>query len=176
MYKKKQPMTQEQKDILIARLEKAREAKKNKNPNSGYYGIHPNVVAIQEDNPLSLKNVRSWIKINKDIRAELSSAIRRNIKGSIAKLADVDGYIRHMEAYLKRGDWIDPMYGVDQQNKMKYICVAKAYNSDGTVKRSINTVYDDIGLYTKEMAEEDRSPLSALYTKTKQKKTKSKMR
>ena len=169
MYKKKQPMTQEQKDVLIARLEKAREAKKNKNPNSGYYGIHPNVIAVPEDGTLSLKNVRNWIKINKDMRAELRSAIKRNVKGSISKLADIEGYIRHIEAYLKKGDWIDPMYGVNQQNKVKYTCIAKAYNPDGTVKRTINTVYDDIGMYTKEKADEDNSPLAALFKKTKKK-------
>ena len=54
-----------------------------------HYGIHPKVVAVPDDNPLSLNNVKDWIKINKEIRTELRTSVRRNIKGAIAKLANV---------------------------------------------------------------------------------------
>ena len=156
---KKRNISDEAKAKLIERLAKAREAKRNKNPDKAHYGVHHTVVAKPETDGLSLKNVKSWIKINKEVRSELRASVRRNVKGSIAKLSSVDGYIKHMEYYIRHGDWIDPKYGVDQQNNIKYHCVAKAYYPDGTVKRTIKTYYDDIGLYTREMAIEDNPNL-----------------
>lgn len=167
---KKRVMSDEAKAKLVERLAKAREIKKQKNPNSVHYGIHPKVVAVSEDNPLSLNNVKEWIKINKEIRTELRTSVRRNIKGALAKLANVDGYIKHMEYYLRYGDWIDPMYGVDQQSRVKYRCVAKAYYPDGTVKRTIGTMYDDIGVYTEEMAAEDGKHVVIPKTKKRKKR------
>lgn len=164
---KKRNISEETKAKLVERLAKAREAKRNKNPDKAHYGVHPVVVAKPETDALCLKNVKSWIKTNKEVRNELRASVRRNVKGSIAKLANVDGYIKHMEYYLRHGDWIDPKYGVDQQNSVKYVCIAKAYNPDGTVKRVVNTYYDDIGLYTLEMAKEDNPNL---YTKKPKRK------
>ena len=164
---KKRNISEETKAKLVERLAKAREAKRNKNPDKAHYGVHHTVVAKSETDALCLKNVKSWIKTNKEVRNELRTSVRKNVKSSIAKLASVDGYIKHMEYYIRHGDWIDPKYGVDQQNNIKYVCVAKAYNSDGTVKRTINTHYDDIGLYTLEMAIEDNPNL---YNKTSKRK------
>ena len=167
---KKRVISDEAKAELVERLAKAREIKRQKNPNSVHYGIHPNVVAVPDGNPLSLNNVKDWIKTNKEIRTELRTSVRRNVKGAIAKLASVDGYIKHMEYYLRHGDWIDPMYGVDQQSRVKYKCVAKAYHPDGTVKRTIGTMYDDIGVYTAEMAAEDGTYVVKPSTKKRKKR------
>ena len=81
--------------------------------------------------------------------------VRQNVKGSLAKQTDIEGYIRNMRKYLKDGDWIDMFYGVAQEGKIMPKCVAMAYNSDGTAKRDVGTWYPDMGIYTKEMRDDE---------------------
>ena len=81
--------------------------------------------------------------------------VRQNVKVSLAKQTDIEGYIRHMRKYLKDGDWIAMFDGVEQEGKIMPKCVAMAYNSDGTAKRDVGTWYPDMGSYTKEMRDDE---------------------
>ena len=118
--RKRKPMTPEQRAAAAERLAKAREAK---GPVQ-YQNIHPDVVAKPDDHFLSLKKVRSWMKSTKEQISSLRGEVRRDVKGAKAKLWDIDGYIRHMQYYLKHGDWVDNRYGEYQEKKVKWRTIA----------------------------------------------------
>jgi hypothetical protein len=116
----------------IDRLAKAREARMaTAGPPQS---IHPNVYAKPDDYYLSVKNVKQWIKSNKENVGPLKRAVRLNTKGAKAELAMVQGYIRNMETYLRGGDWVDDFYGENQEKKIKWRTVVPAYDEDGCVK------------------------------------------
>ena len=71
-------------------------------------------------NILSVKNVKSWIKTQKELMTTLRNEVRRDVKGAKAKLADADGYIRHMRHYLKHGDWCNDFYGHYEDKRIKW--------------------------------------------------------
>ena len=117
--RKRKPMTPEQRAAAVERLAKAREAK---GP-AQHQNIHPEVLARPDDHFLSLKNVRSWIKSNKEQLSSLRGEVRRDVKGAKAKFHSVEGYIRHMQHYLKHGDWIDNAYGEHQEKSVKWVTI-----------------------------------------------------
>ena len=85
------------------------------------------------------------------------SSVRQKIKGAAAQLAIHEGYIKHMQKYLRDGDWVDNFYGEHQQNKINHRCVVMAYYDDGTPKRSVGIYYPDMGcVYTQEMFNEEK--------------------
>ena len=43
---------------------------------------------------------------------------------SIAKAASAEGYIRHCEAYLANGDWIDDFYGEFKEGRVTWETIA----------------------------------------------------
>ena len=120
--RRRKPMTPEQRAAAVERLAKAREAK---GP-AQHQNIHPEVLARPDDHFLSLKNVRQWMKSNKEQLSSLRGEVRRDVKGAKAKFHSVEGYIRHMQHYLKHGDWIDNAYGEHQEKSVKW----------GTIKAS----------------------------------------
>ena len=105
-------LTQQQKEAAAARLAAAR-AKKGEPKYSQY---NQKVVNLHDDHKLSFKKVRSWIKTNKEKLPLLKKAVRLKERGSIAKLAIVEGYISNMESYLRNGLWLDLFYGEDQEH------------------------------------------------------------
>ena len=105
-------LTQQQKEAAAARLAAAR-AKKGEPKYSQY---NQRVVNLPDDHKLSFKKVRSWIKTNKAKLPLLKKAVRQKERGSIAKLAIVEGYISNMESYLRNGLWLDLFYGEDQEH------------------------------------------------------------
>ena len=117
--RRRKPMTPEQKAAAIERLAKAREAK---GP-AQHQNICPEVLARPDDHFLSLKNVRSWIKSNKEQLSSLRGEVRRDVKGAKAKFHSVEGYIRHMQHYLKHGDWIDNAYGEHQEKSVRWVTI-----------------------------------------------------
>ena len=117
--RKRKPMTPEQRAAAVERLAKAREAK---GP-AQHQNICPEVLARPDDHFLSLKNVRSWIKSNKEQLSSLRGEVRRDVKGAKAKFHSVEGYIRHMQHYLKHGDWIDNAYGEHQEKSVKWVTI-----------------------------------------------------
>ena len=121
--RKRKPMTEEQRVAAAERLEIAREKRFEKNPPK-YKNIHPSVLAKPEDSTFSLKNVRQWIKTQKGLLQKYKSDVRANVKGSIAKVASTEGYIRHCETYLSGGSWIDDFCGEHQETKVVWKVIA----------------------------------------------------
>ena len=117
--KRRKPMSAEQKAAAAERLAIAREKRAKENPPK-YTNIHPTVVALPEDNPLSMKNVQRWIKTQKELASVARSDIRRKIKGAEARLANHEGYIRMCNTYLRNGDWCDNFYGEHQEKRIKW--------------------------------------------------------
>ncbi len=155
--KPRKPMSDEQKAAAAARLEKARAARAEKNPDYGKSGIHESLHNLPDEHYISPKKVKQWIKTQKDLMSSERAAVRQNVKGALARLADHEGYIRHMQRYLRDGDWIDNFYGEHQEKKMGWRCVAMAYYDDGTPKRTVGTYYPDMGcIYTQEMYNEEK--------------------
>ena len=130
-FRKKRVLTEEQKEANRKRLAKAREARQAKRGNKPPVGVHPDVLSVPEENPLSLKNVRSWIKYNKSLLPEVKRQVRMNQKGAIAQQASIEGYIRHMETYIRHGVWIDMFYGPDQNKRVKEVVLVPAGPVDG---------------------------------------------
>ena len=117
--RRRKPMTPEQKAAAIERLAKAREAK---GP-AQHQNICSEVLARPDDHPLCLKNVRSWIKSNKEQLSSLRGEVRRDVKGAKSRFHSVEGYIRHMQHYLKHGDWIDNFYGEYEEKKVQWVTI-----------------------------------------------------
>ena len=155
--KPRKPMSDEQKAAAAARLEKARAARAEKNPDYGKSGIHESLHDLPDEHYISPKKVKQWIKTQKDLMSSERAAVRQNVKGALSRLADHEGYIRHMQRYLRDGDWIDNFFGEHQEKKMGWRCVAMAYYDDGTPKRDVGTYYPDMGCtYTQEMYNEEK--------------------
>ena len=112
-------MSEEQKAAASERLRVAREKRLRENPPK-YANVHPSVLAKPDDDPLSRKNVVQWIKTQKSLLSAERGNVRRKVKGAIAKVADHQGYIRHMETYLRGGDWIDDCYGEYMEKRIKW--------------------------------------------------------
>jgi len=114
--KKRKPMTPEQKAAAAERLKKARAAK----PPAKKSSIHPTVLAKGDEHFLSAKNVQSWIKNQKEQLTEYRASARRDVKGAIAQVANCEGYIRHLQYYLRHGDYCDDRYGAFQEKRIKW--------------------------------------------------------
>ena len=142
--KKRKPMSPEQRAAAAERLAKAREKRMKENPPT-YKNIHPSVLAIPEDQPMSLKNIRKWIKTQKDLLSAERKQVRAGVKGSEARVASHQAYIRNLEKFLRDGDYIDDYYGEHQQTKIKWRCVVPAYDKEGNMKRTHGVYYSDIG-------------------------------
>lgn len=154
--KTRKPMTAEQKAAAAERLAKARA---NKKKTSGPpKNVHPLVLGLPDENPMSLVSVRGWIKHNKELLSEERRAVRSGVKGAESKVANIEGYLRNMEHYIRTGDWVDWFWGKEQGQRIRYKCVAMAYHFEGPhkgmPKRDVNVVYNDVGLWTQEMHED----------------------
>ncbi len=155
--KPRKPMSEEQRVAAAARLEKAREKRKEKNPDYGQSGVSTSLKDLPEDHPRHPKKVKEWIKTQKDLLSSARSSVRQKIKGSEVQLSMHEGYIKNMLKYLRDGDWVDDFYGEHQQNKIRHRCVSLAYYDDGTPKRSIGVYYPDMGcVYTREIFNEEK--------------------
>ena len=159
--KKRKPMTDVQRAAAAARLEKAREARAEKNPDYGKSGIHESLRDLPDEHMLSPKKVKQWIKTQKDLLKSEKAAIRQNAKGAEARAASHEGYIRSMLKYLRDGDWVDDFCGEYQDKKISRRCVAQAYHwygpKMGMPKFDIGTFYPMVGcVYTKEMFDEEQ--------------------
>ena len=119
--KKRKPrksMTEEQKKAAAERLKKARAVRAEKNPDYGLSGVHESIRDLPDEHPVAPKKVKQWIKTQKELASVERSASRQNIKGALARQLYHEGYIRHMQTYLRTGDWIDIFYGEHQQNNI----------------------------------------------------------
>lgn len=112
-------MSEEQKAAATERLRVAREKRLRENPPK-YANVHPSVLAKPDDHALSRKKVVQWIKTQKSLLSAERGNVRRNVKGAIAKVASHQGYIRHMESYLRGGDWCDDFYGEYGEKRIQW--------------------------------------------------------
>ena len=125
--RKKRKLSEEARKAAGERLAKAREERQKLNPPKLAH-VHPDVLALPPEHALSYKNVMSWIKYNKELLPGLKKQKRMNVKGSIAKVADIEGYIRNLQTYIRSGTYVDLFYGADQEKRVKYKVVYPAGN------------------------------------------------
>ena len=150
--KPRKPMSEEQRVAAVARLEKAREARAEKNPDYGMSGIHESIRDLPDEHPVAPKKVKQWINTQKELATAERSAVRQKIKGALAKQLYHEGYIKQMTIYLRTGDWISTFYGEYQQSKVRWRCYSLAYDENGDPKRDVGVFYPDMGcVYTQEM-------------------------
>lgn len=150
--RKGRSMTAEQKQAASERLAAARAAK---GPSQNMM-IDADVRNLPDDDIFSLKNVRKWIKTNKELLASMKNLKDSKEASERAKYTNLEAYVTNLDSYLRTGVYRDLRFGEHGQNKVKYICRKMAYYADGTPKRSVGVVYPDIGLYTQEMDDNDR--------------------
>lgn len=123
--RKKRVMSAEQKAAAAERLAKAREKRMKTNPPE-YKSIHPSVLKLEEDHPLSMQSCRHYIKTQRQLMARYKSEIRNNIKGAEAKYHQCENYIRNIQSYLSNGVWVDLFYGELQQYRMGWRTIVPA--------------------------------------------------
>ena len=160
--KKTRKISEEHKEKLRERLANMRAKKKP----AEYKNIAKSVLEKPDDDKLSMKNVKAWIKEAKDIAsAHAKNSRNRNITPGVRQhelnLAESKkAYIRQMEHYLKSGDWIADFMGAQENEKTQWKSVAMAYYPDGTPKRNVGVWYPDIKMvWTNEMDESDYAHL-----------------
>ena len=170
--KPRKPMTTLQREAAAKRLEKARAARAEKNPNYGQSGIHPTLRDLPDDYPTHPKKVKQWIKTQKELASAERAGVRQGIKGAIARLANHEGYIRNCQKYLRDGDWVDNFYGEHQEKRVQWRCVAMAYDEKGNPKRRPGTYYPDMGMvYTEEVFNEDKETENVRKKRKKRKRS-----
>ena len=150
----KRKISEERKQQLREQLEKARLKKKPAEDKN----IHQSVLDLPDDAQYSFKNVREWIKDNKEQISALNKSSRSfrtdpKDKQKASNLADSKkSYIRMCEHYLKTGDWIAMYSGKEEGHKVIPRVTTMAYYPDGTPKRTVGYWYPDIeAVWTKEM-------------------------
>ena len=156
--KRTRKITEEQREVLRQRMIEMRKKKKP----AEYKNVSKVVLALSDDDRYSFKNVKEWIKHNKEMVAALGKQGRGRYVGEkerrIAEnqAASRKSYIRYCEHYLKTGDWIGMFSGQDEEHKVVPRCVVMAHYPDGTPKRSVGVFYPDIGaVWTNGMNEKD---------------------
>ena len=152
--RKQRTLTAAQKEAQRIRLEKMRAKKKPPE----YKHVHKYVLSLDDEEPYSLKNVKVWIKHNKELITMLNARARnreispKDKQQALIQADDKKAYIRYIEHYIKTGDWIGMFSGQNEMKKVIPKCVAMAYYPDGTPKRTVGVFYPDIrAVWTKEM-------------------------
>ena len=144
--RKKQNLTNAQKEAQKIRLEKMRAKKKAPE----YKNVHKYVLALDDEEPYSFKNVKVWIKHNKELVSMLTAQARnkemppKDKQQALMQADDKKAYIRYIEHYIKTGDWIGLFSGQEETKRVIPKCVAMAYYPDGTPKRTVGVFYPDI--------------------------------
>ena len=156
--RKKKTLTAAQKEAQRIRLEKMRAKKKPPE----YKNVHPYVLSLDDEEPYSLKNVKVWIKHNKELVSMLTARARnkdmspKDKQQALIQADDKKAYIRYIEHYIKTGDWIGMFSGQEETKKVIPKCVAMAYYPDGTPKRTVGVFYPDIkAVWTQQMESGD---------------------
>ena len=148
--RKKRIMTEEQKQAARDRLAKARE---NRGPSTNKL-IAESVRNLPDEDKLSLKNVRPWLKENKELLASMRSFTDSKDSKERGSYQRVETYVSNIESYLRNGVWVDLFYGPQQQNKIKQRVMLNgmAYYANGKPKRTVGVWYEDLAQeWTKEM-------------------------
>ena len=146
--KRTRKITEEQREALRERMKDMRKKRKP----AEYKNVNERVLVLPDDDTYSFKNVKGWLKHNKEMVAALGKQGRGRYVGEkerrVAEMqaASRKAYIRYCEHYLKTGDWIGIFSGQNEEHKVVPRCVAMAYYPDGTPKRAVGVFYPDIGV------------------------------
>ena len=146
--KRTRKISEEQREALRERMKNMRKKRKP----AEYKNVNERVLVLPDDDTYSFKNVKGWIKHNKEMVAALSKQGKGRHVGekeqrrAEMQAASCKAYIRYCEHYLKTGDWIGIFSGQDEEHKVVPRCVAMAYYPDCTPKRSVGVFYPDIGV------------------------------
>jgi hypothetical protein len=101
--RRRKPMTEEQKKAAGERLAKARAAKQAANPTQPK-NVCQEVLELEDDHYLSYNKVKEWIKSNSEELKSERANMRAGVKGAIARVKSIEGYVRNMNRYLRDGD------------------------------------------------------------------------
>ena len=142
--KPRKPMTPEQKAAAVERLAKAREKRLKENPPQ-YKNIHPAILELESDHPLSMTNVKAWIKTQREIAAAERKNERSAVKGSTQKRIRAENYARSLNRYLEDNVWEDAFYGEYGEYEITRVCTTLAYDANGDPKRTYGVFYTDLG-------------------------------
>ena len=159
-------ISEEQREALRERMKEMRKKRKPADPKN----VYKTVRALPDDDIYSLKNIKEWIKHNK----EMVSALNKQGKGRYVgekerkvvenQATSRKAYIGLCEHYLKSGDWVAMFSGKDEEHKVIPRCIAMAYYPDGTPKRSVGVFYPDINaVWSKGMDETEFGSLENRY-------------
>ena len=159
-----------QKEAQRIRLEKMRAKKKPPE----YKNVSKYVLSLDDEEPYSLKNVKVWIKHNKEMISMLQARARnkeispKDKQHSLSMADNKKAYIRYIEHYIKTGDWIGMFSGQNETKKVIPKVVAMAYYPDGTPKRTVGYWYPDIkAVWTNELETVNRHrTVKAIHAKT----------
>jgi len=146
--RKRKPMTTEQKAAASERLALAR-AKRAPAKNSS---VHPDVLALPDEHPVSYVKVKEWLKYNKELLSGLKA--QRDSKDSKQRqeFQITEAYVKNIKIYIKDGIWLDHRFGKLMESSTGNICLALSYDTNGNVRRTVGTFYPDLGLeWTNEM-------------------------
>jgi len=149
--RKRKPMSEEQRIAAVERLAKAR-ANRPPPKNSS---VHPDVLALPDDHPVSYVKVKEWLKFAKENRKAIKhQAISKDSKER-SEFQENEAYIKNLAIYIKDGVWLDYRYGKNGEGRTTQVCYTLAYDANGNPKRDIGTYYPDIGMmWTEEVRDE----------------------
>jgi len=148
--RKKRQLSEEQRAELRERLEKARASKAP----AKQLSIHESIRNLPDTDSFAPARVRGWIRATKERMQSMRKWKKSKDKNEYQAYLTEEIYLGNLQAYLRTGIYLDNRWGAERQHAVKYRCVAMAYYSDGTPKRTVGTWYPDIGTYTQEMADE----------------------
>ena len=146
--KRTRKITEEQREALRERMKDMRKKRKP----AEYKNVNERVLVLPDDDTYSFKNVKGWLKHNKEMVAALGKQGRGRYVGEKERkvvenqATSRKAYIGLCEHYLKSGDWVAMFSGKDEEHKVIPRCIAMAYYPDGTPKRSVGVFYPDIGV------------------------------
>jgi hypothetical protein len=120
--KKRKPMTEEQRAAAIERLAKARAARGI----TGTKNVHPDVLALPDDNALSYVKVKEWLKYNQDYLKSIKPQRDSKDRKERMEYQIVENYVKNLRIYIRDNVWCDHRYGKKMENKMEWITIAPA--------------------------------------------------
>jgi hypothetical protein len=145
--------TEEEKMAARERLAAAREKRLKNNPPE-YKNVHADVLGLEAEHPWSYKNVRQYIKHQREILAQQARDFKRGVTTSEAAVISTQCYINNMETYLKTNVWLDMYWGENRNNKVGHVCETPSYHHsgrhEGLIKRTPGVFYRDTGMVHKE--------------------------
>ena len=123
--KKRKPLSEEQKAKARENLAKARAARVPAKNSS----VHPNVLALPDDHPLSAVRVKEWLKYNQDYLKSIKMQADSKDWKERREYRIVENYVKNLRIYLKDSVWCDHKYGQKMENTMEYLTIAQGDSS-----------------------------------------------